>query len=501
MKAAGVVPEKLSSSYRSLWIAAIVLALAVRLFFVFTTSPDDGDGPMYEQLATNLRTTGIYGMNMGQKLPTPLDVRVPGYPIFLAAVTRVFGGGLPRQAVIQAVLDVSTCLLAAALAAWIVPLEWRKRAALTAMWLAAVCPFIANYAAVALTEVLATFLTAAALVMLVAAFAGSEYFTWGRAGDSDSASMPRSKIRALLLNRWFLGGLAVGMGTMVRPETPLMLVVLASLLMCRWRRAADWRKLARAGALAAVGFVIPLIPWTVRNAITLHEFQPITNHYVVLPGEIASRGFDAWTKTWLVHYQDIYLTAWNVGDQPLNIGDLPRSAFDSEQERERVKELYDEYDANCCDFTAEWDAQFGDLARERAARHPFRTYLEIPFARSFVLWFRPRVELTDYSGAIWSPVEQYRQQGPEDFVVSAMLFVLGICYVALAFAGVMRSAARRAEWPPARLWAIAFLVLFCIVRTVYFARAELPEPRYMLECYPAVFALGAIVFARTRKIA
>jgi 4-amino-4-deoxy-L-arabinose transferase-like glycosyltransferase len=501
MKAEGAVPVKPSSRYRWMWIAAIVVALAVRLFFVLTTSPDDGDGPMYEQLATNLRTVGIYGMYMGQKLPTPLDVRVPGYPIFLAAITRVFGGGLPPQAVIQAVVDVGTCLLAAAMAAWIVPPEWRKRAALAAMWLAAVCPFIANYAAVALTEVLATFLTAAALVMLVAACAGDEYFAWGHVGDGDDGIVPQNKFRAMLLNRWFLGGLAIGLGTMVRPETPLMLVVLALLSMWRWRRAADWGKLARAGALTAVGFVIPLIPWTVRNAITLHEFQPITNHYVVLPGEIASRGFDAWTQTWLVHYDDINLTAWNVGDLPLNISDLPPSAFDSEQERERVKELYDEYDANCCDFTAEWDAQFGELARERAVRHPFRTYLEIPLARSFVLWFRPRVELTDYSGAIWPPVEQYRQQGQEDFVVSAVLFVLGIFYVALAFAGVMRSAARRAEWPPARLWAIAFLVLFCVVRTVYFARAELPEPRYVLECYPAVFALGAIVFVRTRKIA
>jgi hypothetical protein len=30
---------------------------------------------------------------------------------------------------------------------------------------------------------------------------------------------------------------------------------------------------------------------------------------------------------------------------------------------------------------------------------------------------------------------------------------------------------------------------------------DTPEPRYMLECYPAVFALGAIFFARPKKIA
>jgi 4-amino-4-deoxy-L-arabinose transferase-like glycosyltransferase len=499
----GAMPVKSSPVYRWLWIAAIVLALTIRIIFVFSTSPDDGDGVMYEQLATNLRTTGIYGMDLGQKLPTPLDVRVPGYPVFLAAVTRVFGGGLLPQMLAQAAVDVGTCLLAAVIAAWLVPPEWRKRAALIAMWLAAVCPFLANYTAVALTEVLATFWTTLALAALVAACAGSEYFTWGRAGSSDGAveATPRGGVPALLSNEWFLGGLAAGIGTMVRPETPLLLVALGVLLIWRWRRTADWGKLARAGALLLVGFVIPLIPWTARNAITLHEFQPITGQYVLLPGEIPSRGFDAWTRTWLVHYRDVYMTAWNVGDQPLNISDLPPSAFDSEQERERVKALYDEYDANCCDFTAEWDAQFGVLARERAARHPFRTYVKIPFERSFVLWFRPRVDLSQYSGEVWPPREQIQEQGGEDFALSMLLGATGILYVVLALAGVARAVARRAEWPSSRLWAIAFLVLFCVVRTAYFTRVTTPEPRYLLECYPALFALGAIFFARPRKIA
>lgn len=494
-------PVKSSSSYRWLWIAAIVVALALRIVFVFTTSSGDGDAMMYEQLATNLRTTGIYGINLGQKLPTPVDVRVPGYPIFLAAVTRVFRGELRRQMLVQAVVDVGTCLLAAALAAWLVPLEWRKRTALTAMWLAAVCPFLANYTAAALTEVLATFLTAAALVALAAACAGSEHLRWGRWNDSIAGTSRRGRVFSILSNRWFLGGLAVGIGTMVRPETPLILVALALLLIWRWRHAGDWGKLARAGALTAVGFVIALIPWTARNAITLHEFQPITNHYVLLPDEVASRGFDAWTQTWLVHYRDVYLTAWNVGDQPLNVTDLPASAFDSEQERQRVTELYAEYDKDCCNFTAEWDAQFGELARERTARHPLRTYLEIPFRRSFVLWFRPRVDLSEYSGEIWPPVEQYQEQGPEDFAMSTLLAGIEVFYLALALAGVWRVIAHRADWPLPQLWAIAFLVLFCVVRTVFFTHGEAPEPRYVLECFPALFALGALLFARPGKAA
>ncbi len=492
-------PVKPPASYRWLWIAAIAAALALRTFFFFTTTAVGGDGPMYEKLAKNWRSSGIYGLDLGQGVPAPVDVRMPGYPAFLAVVSRVFGDGLMPQMLVQAAVDIGTCFLAAMLAAWLVPPEWRKRAALVAMWLASVCPFLANYSAVVLTEVLATFWTAAALVALAGACAGCEHATCGRAAATPAAEYPpRNRVASFLLNRWFLGGLAVGFGTLVRPETPLLLVALALLLLWRWRRVADWGKLVRAGALTAAGLVLPLIPWTARNAITLHEFQPLAARYVQLPGEYVPRGFMAWTGTWLVRYRDVYLTSWKLGDEPLNISDLPGSAFDSEEERERVKALFNEYDDNCCDFSPEWDAQFAALARERTARHPLRTYFEVPFERSFTLWLTPRIELSDYSGHFWPPLVQFRQD-PEDFGVTVLFGAIGIFYLALALAGLWR--ARRAELPSAQRWAIAFLVVFCIVRTAYFTHVDTPEPRYILECFPAVFALGAIFFARPKKVA
>jgi hypothetical protein len=39
------------------------------------------------------------------------------------------------------------------------------------------------------------------------------------------------------------------------------------------------------------------------------------------------------------------------------------------------------------------------------------------------------------------------------------------------------------------------LILFCVVRTLFFVKfVETPEPRYVLECFPAVIALAAQVF-------
>ena len=64
----------------------------------------------------------------------------------------------------QVVVDLGTCFLIALIAARLAPPNSRRRVALAGLWLAALCPFIANYSAVVLTEILVTFLTALALL-------------------------------------------------------------------------------------------------------------------------------------------------------------------------------------------------------------------------------------------------------------------------------------------------------------------------------------------------
>lgn len=476
---------KTHSGIRWLWVAALLAGLAMRVTFALTAAPVTGDGPMYQELARNWRDHRIYGLDLGGNI-TPVDIRMPGYPAFLAAVSLIFGRGEWPPTLAQAVVDIVTCLLAAALAALLVPSEWKKRVGLAALCLASLCPFVAIYTGVTLTEVVATFWTAAALVALAGACAGRETLEV-RAGKWH-----------FRFNAWFVGGIAVGLGTLVRPETPLLLIALALLLIWRWRQPADWPQLLRAGALSALGLALPLIPWCARNAITLHEFQPLAPRYAQLPGEFVPHGFNAWTNTWLVRYRDVLLTSWKPGDEKLNLSELPDYAFDSDDERARVQDLYDQYDENCCDLSPEWDAKFAGLARERTARHPLRTYLSIPVKRVFTLWFRARIELTDYSARFWPPLAAYRAD-PADWLVTLFFGALGILYVVLAKLGVLRVMARRVSIPSPQCWAIGFLCVFCLVRTAYFTQVETPEPRYMLECFPAVFALGALAWIPVRR--
>jgi 4-amino-4-deoxy-L-arabinose transferase-like glycosyltransferase len=461
--------------------AALIIGLAIRVFFVLQFPAPSGDGPMYLSLAGNWLHHAVYGLDLDGRL-APVDIRVPGYPAFLAAVSYIFRRGDLPILLAQTVVDILTCLGVAVLAGCLVPEPSRRRVRLAALWLAALCPFVGNYSAAMLTEVLAVFWTTIALVAFVGGISGSESLKFRLVG------------RTLRINSWVAGGLAVGIGTLVRPETPLLLIALALVLSWQLRRRSDWPRLARVGLLTAVGFVLPVLPWGIRNAVSLHDFQFLAPRYATLPGEIPPVGFFAWTNTWLVRYTEVNTVVWKLESDPIQISDVPAYAFDSPEERARVETLFSSYDENCCDILQPWDAQFAEIARERTARHPLRTYLTVPLARVVTLWFTPRIELLPLTGTLWPPRESF-QADWVDFSVTLLLGALAILYVGLALAGLLRAARGKILATP-QLWGVAFLVVFCLVRTAYFTHVETPEPRYVLECFPAMFALAALLWAR-----
>ena len=140
--------------------AAVCAGLALRVYLVLKFPvTDSGDAPFYIELAWNWLKNGVYGFAVHGQL-TAVDMRVPGYPAFLAAVFA-FAGQSPRAVMLaQVVVDLATCFVIALIAARLAPESSRRRVALAGLWLAALCPFTANYTAVVLTETLVIFLTA-----------------------------------------------------------------------------------------------------------------------------------------------------------------------------------------------------------------------------------------------------------------------------------------------------------------------------------------------------
>jgi hypothetical protein len=456
---------------------AVLAGLALRVFFVLKFPvTESGDAPFYIELAWNWLKKGVYGFTVNGQL-TPVDMRVPGYPAFLAAVFA-FAGNSPRAVMLaQAVLDMVTCFLIALIAARLAPEAARRRVALAGLWLAALCPFTANYTAVVLTETLTLFLTTLAILILL----GTEL---GKKIDAASGVA----FTKALLNPWFLAGIVVGFGTLVRPETPLLLLAAGFVLAKKWWRPENWTKLLRAGLLLAVGMILPLVPWAARNWRTLHDVQFLAPRYSELPGEYTPLGFSDWTNTWLWHFRDVYLTQWKINSEEISMDNIPASAFDSPEERGRVSDLLDRYNDELT-VGPELDQHFREIAHERTERHPLRTYLEIPFLRSLTLWFTPRIELLPYSGHL-RPVRLEWEDDRHDFLTTLSLVAANIVYLGLGLTGA---------WITRRQPGAALLIAFIILRTAFFTTfVETPEPRYVLECFPAVIALGAQVFGGRR---
>lgn len=458
-------------SYKQ-FAAALIAGFALRLFLVIRFPFQAGDTRFYEALARNWLDRGVYGLFVAGRL-VPADMRMPGYPAFLAAVHSLFGAGTMPVALVQIFIDLAACVCAALIAAKLAPNASRRKVATIALWAAALCPFTANYTGVVLTETLAIFFTT--LVILL--------FVWLLAQPSMDLPQALFERRSLLsFAGWFLlAGCLVGIGTLLRPETPLLLAAAALVLALRWRHRTDWLKLVLAGLCMALGLTAVLLPWAVRNAETLGRIEFLSPRYAQSAGDFIPRGFYAWTGTWMTEFSQAYLITWKLGKAPIPMGAFPNRAFDSAAERARVSLLLDDYDHDL-QMSPALDRQFALLARERTRRDPLRTYLVIPAARAWAMWFTPRIELLPLSGKLWPPAREWHNDWV-DFSVTLGLGALALAYVGLALFG-----ARRCRKHPG----FAMIAVYFITRTLVLTQMQTVEPRYVLECFPSLLAVAAL---------
>src|ERR1700730_12892774 len=144
-------------------------ALALRLIFFLDFPAVTDDSRIYADLASNWMQHGVYGQMRGgqtEKQIVPTDTRLPGYPAFLAGIFWLLGAvNFKAVMLTQILVDLATCLIVADLTRRMVS----ERAARIAFVLAALCPFLANYASAVLTETLEIFFTALALDCAAAA--------------------------------------------------------------------------------------------------------------------------------------------------------------------------------------------------------------------------------------------------------------------------------------------------------------------------------------------
>jgi 4-amino-4-deoxy-L-arabinose transferase-like glycosyltransferase len=455
-------------------------ALGLRLLFVLGFPAVVDDSRLYADIAKNWLQHGIYGVtNSGQIVPTLS--RLPGYPAFLAAIFAIFGVDNFRAVLsVQMLFDLCTCLLIADLARRLLS----ESAAKAAFLLSAVCPFLANYAAAALTETLEIFFTALALDLAVCGL--------GVAAESGTV-FPR---RPFLSVAWLGCGLSISAGILLRPDGGILLASMGAYLLLLLSRRVKSRPtgasaysaaspIARAGALVVIGAIVLLIPWTLRNLRSMHRFEPLAPRYANDSDELVMKGFNRWVRTWMADYVSVQEIYWPVPGSELDFTRLPNRAFDSQPQREVTQELFASYNEDH-EITPELDARFAALAAERIHAQPLRYYLWLPAVRIIDMWLRPRTELLPSDPRWW----EFNDDGRWLAVSLAFGFV-NLLYVVLAAAGWSRARA---------LFGMGLFVLFVVLRSLFLGTLENPEPRYTLECYPVLILLASAAISRPNKL-
>jgi 4-amino-4-deoxy-L-arabinose transferase-like glycosyltransferase len=354
----------------------------------------------------------------------------------------------------QIVVDVITCFFIADLARRTLS----ERSARFAFLLAAVCPFTANYVAAPLAETLSIFCAAVALDCAVAAFMAVE--TGGPAW-----------------RLWLGCGVALSAGILMRPDGGLLLVAIGLFLLWRmWRRPAERARLFWAGALLLAIALAPLLPWTIRNWRDFHKFEPLSPRYASDPDEFVPTGFDKWVRTWMAEYASTEEIYWQIPGDQVDFTKLPSRAFDNSDEYQRTKAIFDDYGNT--DFVGpELNQRFMALANERVRRHPLRYYIWLPVLRVADMWLRPRTEMLPLNTRFWEYADD-----TQDCVLATLWGVLNLLFLIPALMALVRG-------PRPRY--LSLMLLFVLLRSAFLGTLENPEPRYTLECYPVVLAMGA----------
>ncbi|MBT9332895.1 glycosyltransferase family 39 protein [Paracidobacterium acidisoli] len=432
-------------------LLALACGAALRLWFIHAYPEVQGDPLLYGDIAKNWMLHGIYGLSGGSGIH-PTLIRLPGYPLFLVLCFRLFGIEHYHAVMYtQAVMDLSTCLLIAAFAKRV----WNTSAAWWALWLAALCPFTANYAAIPLTETPELFFTALAFYSL------ARYLAFPR-------------------RRWLLlQALAWSGAALLRPDGALLALTLCPALIWYGRRRWGTARMLKTALFCGLLSVLPFVPWTLRNRHTFHVFQPLAPRYAVDPGESADPGFNRWTKTVCVDFACTWDVYWNAGNDVIDLHALPLRAFDSPQQYAETAHLLDAYNATLT-LTPQLDARFAALAAERVRVHPFRCFVALPLARLADMWLRPRTEF------LWIELRWWQfQRHKGETAFSAAYAALNLFFLAAAIAGLRKHP---------RLGGA--MIAFCLLRSALLLTLEAPEPRYTLECFPVLLVLAAVAFAR-----
>jgi 4-amino-4-deoxy-L-arabinose transferase-like glycosyltransferase len=255
-------------------VLILALGLSLRLGEAWDGRPPVFDAAAYATIAANLDHDK--GFTLGSGATQPASNYSPGLPLFVAGIYKLSGGVHERTARLLLALLGTLAVLFAYLIARRLSGPVAGLIGATAI---AVYPALLEYQGMLMGEPLAASLLSGAVLATLWA-AGP---TISAHGSCRGAGGPAGSPRAVLdpppprhpRERWLLPGVLFGLLALVRPEYigVALLVSLVVLLRRGWRgRSQTWAQ----ALLLLAGVVVIVAPLTVRNAIALDRFVPVS---------------------------------------------------------------------------------------------------------------------------------------------------------------------------------------------------------------------------------
>jgi 4-amino-4-deoxy-L-arabinose transferase-like glycosyltransferase len=226
--------------------AILVLGFGLRAYRVVEPLPVPGDDAhAYYGLAKSLYAEGSYG---GSQFENPSDWS-PGAPLLYAA--SFFATGGPREGtarIVELLLGLAAIVIVYLLGR---RLNCRPAGLIAAFCVAVYPPFIHSTGAL-YSEPPAIFTLPAAVLA----------FLW---------ASERRRLRA-----WLLPGLLFGLTALIRPDYLPVGIAFVLLAAIRIGRDRGRQPGLAAGGVALAAMLLPIVPWTIHNQVTLHRTVPIS---------------------------------------------------------------------------------------------------------------------------------------------------------------------------------------------------------------------------------
>lgn len=281
-------------------------------------------------------------------------LRVPGFPLLLAASIRIFGDSVWAARMLLAIVGAGCCWLTYLLGSVLV----NRRIGLIAAMMVAIHPFHVGMSVLILSETWFTFWMLASLVVLSRLIdAGVKQ----ESGSDRSASSVDAGSQSTIQTVWRSAatGLLIACAVLIRPGFILWLVPAFGAILWFVRSGTASRILYVAAFVTAFG--LTMLPWTVRN-------HNVTGHWVLT---------SLWSGPSL--YDGLHPNANGTSDM---------SFFDEENAMAEMSEY-------------EMNAHYQRRAKEFALSNPVRT-LELA-GRKAVRFLQPAPSTPPLTWAIWVP--------------------------------------------------------------------------------------------------